>query len=305
MHAQLLLIAGFGAALLAARPAGAQGPAEDGAPGSHGTPAGELVDASGAERKISVSISVDVPSSYYFRGYLLEDSGLIVQPELELGFNVISSEAQSVDLLFGAWSSVHSETDTAGDASSLPNYYELDLYAGAAWTYGNVETLLLYSAYTSPSDAFDTVEELALTVSYDDTETPLAGGVALAPYATAVFEISDDATDGEEPGGYLELGVYPSYAFDETSALGGVTLGFPVAVGLSLYDYFEANGGNDTFGFMQAGLEASFPIPVPAGYGAWEGYVGAYGLWLSHDLSASNGDDEFEVFFSAGFSFSF
>jgi len=256
--------------------------------------------------RYSVSIGIDYVSEYYFRGIRQEDDGFIAQPYTDLAMLIHEGESVSVSLNFGAWSSLHGDTGTAGASAGLPNYYELDLYTGATVSLGSLEVQALYIAYTSPSDAFDTVEEIAVSAAWDDSESPLLGPVALHPYATIAFEISSSSADGGEAGSYLELGVAPSHTYGDDSFASGVTFSLPMAVGFGLYDYYEdANGDNDFFGFFDIGLDAAVPIPVDAGFGRVEATAGLHALFLGDNASTFNSNDEAELYFRFGISASF
>lgn len=280
--------------LLLSAPALAQSEANDATP-----------DPTQSESRFSFTIGVDYTSQYFFRGIVQEDNGFIIQPYTELGFSLIDHDDWAVDLFAGTWSSIHSETSTAAANATLSSYYELDLYAGIsvgvdAWSFG-----AQYIAYTSPSSAFSTVHEIDFSIAYDDSESPLLGELSLSPYAAIAIEVGDNAADGGDQGAYLELGIAPSYAFDDQSALKDLTLTFPVTVGLNLGDYYEFNGGDDTFGFVDIGIEASFPIDLGEGTGDIEAYVGVHSLFMSDDLSTVNSNDDTELIITAGVSLSF
>lgn len=107
--------------------------------------------------------------------------------------------------------------------------------------------------YTSPSDAWEHVEEVNLSAAFDDSES--LGGWTMRP-RTLLQHLRRGAnfTDGADarPGTYLELGIAPGpdAAFGETT----VEIRFPVTVGFSLHEYYEdADGNDDTFGYALHG----------------------------------------------------
>lgn len=70
----------------------------------------------------------------------------------------------------------------------------------------------------------------------------------------------------------------------------------PVAVGLSLSDYYEANGQDNSFGFFSVGLMARIPLSgVPAGYGSWELAGCIQFLVFGDGLEAINGNVEMGI----------
>ena len=72
------------------------------------------------------------------------------------------------------------------------------------------------------------------------------------------MELSGQADGGSEEGTYVELGVGPSWPLGGK----GVTIGIPVKLGLSLQDYYEADGEDNKFGYFDIG--ALFTVPFAA-----------------------------------------
>lgn len=254
--------------------------------------------------RLSASFGVDVTNAYYFRGLRQEDDGLIVQPWVEASLRLHDWDGGELGFTVGLWNSIHGDTGTAASDSSTPNWYEADLYLGPTLTLGNVTLGATYTWYSSPSDAFDTIEELSFSAAYDDSEHGLLFGVALNPHATLAIELGDDAADGLDSGVYLELGVEPAITFDD-GCLKGSTLAFPVTVGLSLDDYYESGTDSDVFGFFDAGARLDVPLPLDASWGSWTLSVGMHALVLGEAASDLNGGDDFEVIGTVGVSASF
>jgi hypothetical protein len=213
---------------------------------------------------LSFDAGLDFATAYFFRGFAEETRGFIVQPWAELGLNLFegSGSLGSVDLALGFWNSVHSEHTS--DQSSPRSWYEADLYAGLSFTlFEDWEIGVLYTAYTSPSSAFDTFQEMGILLAYDDSG--LLGSFALSPYVGFFFGLGSG--DGDQK--YFEAGIEPAYTLWESSKQ-PVTLSLPVVLGLDM----DRTYGNDTFGFLDLGLAVSTPLPgMPARLGAWE--VGA------------------------------
>lgn len=262
-----------------------------------------------AADRYTVEIGATWVSAYYFRGLRQEDDGFIIQPYANLGVLVAERENASLSLNFGVWNSIHGDTSTAGAVSSgdptLPNWYEFDFVVGPSLTLGRVTFDIIYGAFTSPNSGFNTVHDLSFSVSYNDAEDPLLGPITLNPYATVAIEVGDVGMDGFEPGGYLELGIAPSYTFKADNERDIVTLSLPVTLGLNLYDYFETATNDDTYGFVDVGLDAAFPIPIDAGFGALTFTAGIHVLFLGDSLSQINFGDDTEVIGSSGLSLSF
>ena len=225
---------------------------------------------------ISVGAGIDVVSEYYFRGIVQETDGLLAQPWLEAGISI----SDNVSVAFGTWNSLHSaKVETA----TVPSWYESDFYAGVSASGSNgIGVDVTYTKYMSPRGSWGSVNELAVAVGYD---------TFISPYATVAFEMSSGggADGGANDGTYLELGIEPSIPL-ETDA---VSLSIPVALGMSLSDYYEGPDGDNAFGFFSAGAALGIPLSnIPEEYGSWE-FAGSISLLMFGDgLKAINGSDD-------------
>ena len=226
---------------------------------------------------VALGAGVDFASEYFFRGIVQETNGFIAQPFLEgsIAFGAATITA-------GTWSSLHS----AAEGGDPEMWYETDFYAGVGFGAGDVGIDVTYTAYMSPNQSFGTVKEVALGFAYDDG--------MLGPYATFAFEVDGQADGGLNEGTYLELGVEPGFGLADTD----LSLSFPVAVGLSLSDYYEAFSLadltfiNDTFGFFSVGASLGVPLSgIPSDYGSWELALGVQFLAFGDGLKAINGED--------------
>ena len=226
---------------------------------------------------VSLSSGVDIVNQYYFRGIVQETGGFIAQPFLD---GSISFGAASITA--GTWSSLHSRGDE-GFPGAPGSFYETDFYAGIGGAAGPVGVDLTYTAYMSPRGSWGTTKEIALGFSVDNVA---------APYVTMAFEVSGGADGGPNKGNYLEFGIEPAAPLDDAP----VSLSFPVAVGMSMGNYFEyemADGmiGDSTFGFFSAGASIGIPLNVPEQYGAWELALGVNALVLGEGAKAIDGGD--------------
>lgn len=243
-------------------------------------------DANGGA--ISVGTGVDFGSSYYFRGIIQETEGAISQPYLEAGLTLHESDTglQSFSITAGTWSSLHTGPSGSDGASGDPRmWYETDFYASAGFGFADAWSVdATYTAYMSPNQSFGTVKEVSFGVAYDDG--------LIGPYATLAVEADGQADGGLNEGTYLELGIEPGLAIPNSE----VGLSFPVAVGLSMSDYFEGPNGDETFGFFNVGAIVSVPLTgIPAEYGTWELSGGVNLLVFGDALKSINGTtDDFE-----------
>jgi hypothetical protein len=279
-------------AAITAGPAMAQTPAPPSTP-----PAEEKGPNTG---RISLSAGVDYTTHYYFRGILQEDSDWIVQPYGEVTFRLYQGEGalSSVFATLGIWNSLHGGPTGAdgGPLSRDPkSWYEVDFYGKLGVTlFQDLTAAFVYTAYISPNDRFQTVEEVGLGLAYNDAK--LLGPFALNPSVVLAFEIDGQADAGRDKGIYLQLGIAPGVTLFEKGPV-PVALSFPMTLGLSLDDYYEFGTGNDdTFGYFSGGVTAAVPLKfIPAAFGNWTAKAGVQFLTLGDNLERINNRDSFEV----------
>ena len=121
----------------------------------------------------------------------------------------------------------------------------------------------------------------------------IAGFEGLQPYVMYVIEV-DGASDGVGNGGdsYVEFGIGPT-----VEILPSVTMEVPVVVGLSVDDYYESpiDGHDDTFGFLQVGVDFTVPLAfIPSDFGGWSAHAGVNVVFLGDsvdDFNDSNNED--------------
>ena len=249
--------------------------------------------------KVSVSTGTDFSHAYFFRGIVQERSGIVAQPYMDMTFSLFEGTEglNSVTFTIGQWNSLHTgPTGNDGPATNVGAWYESDFYTGFAFGIDNWDVGLIYTAYLSPNDSFGTVKEVALSLAVDDSA--MLGRFTLSPYVRMAIELGGQADGGAGEGVYFELGVEPGLSLEGTP----VSLSFPVALGLSLSDYYEGTPGNDdVFGYIDLGLVASVPLRVPESYGAWEVSGGIHLLSLGDALTSFNDGDGFQPVGTFGF----
>ncbi len=241
---------------------------------------------------ISFTAGFDVTSQYWFRGLAQENQGGIIQPWLDMSITLIDNDDFSFATYIGTWNSVHSGNPTDG-------WYEADFYIGGAFEIKSlgVGVDISYINLYNPDGGGIFTEEIDLGFSYDDSALWGDSGFALNPYATFAFEINGGSDNGTSEGVYLELGIEPSFTIIESETQ-PVDLAIPVALGLSLDDYYEdgqAANDDDLFGFLDIGAVLSTPLPVPAEYGSWSLSFGVHVIFLGDTAETIAGPTGFGV----------
>lgn len=258
--------------------------------------------------RVSLSAGVDYTTDYYFRGIRQETHDYIVQPYAEINFRLYEGEGAltSVDVAAGLWNSLHGGPTGADGPTVDPKFwYEADFYARLGTTlFEDLTAALVYTAYMSPNDSFATVQELALSLSYSDAK--LLGPFALNPSLLIARELRNQADGGTSKGTYMQIGIAPGVSLFEGGPV-QVDLSFPLAVGLSLDDYYEfGTGDDDTFGYFSSGIAAAVPLKfIPAAFGSWQARAGVTFLKLGDNLKAVNNRDSFEVIGTWGLAFAY
>lgn len=239
---------------------------------------------------LSWSAGADVVSSYMFRGIEQEDSGLIFQPYVFVG-TPLDIGGTTLNFSLGTWNSIHTK-GTGATGSGPSNWYESDLVASLGYDINEQFTVTgAFTGYYYPNGSSGDVEEFSFRLDYDDSE--VFDEYAFAPYALLAMEIRDE--NGSEDV-YLELGGAFSAFFIESEDL-PVELSFPVAIGLSIDDYYtDAGGDNELFGFLKVGALAEMPLDfIPADYGVWKAKAGLDLYFVNDDAGLLDNGDDFAI----------
>jgi hypothetical protein len=244
---------------------------------------------------ITLTTAVDFPSVYFFRGIRQEaDPKLTTFAAGDVGISLFSGDGglKSVGVNLGVWNSLH--TGTSGSTAEKSIHYEEDFYASLSLGFGGGMTVTpTFTAYTSPNAFFGTVQELSVKVAHASK---------FVPYGLVAVEMKGQADAGANKGTYGEFGVAPSWA------LGGspVTVAIPVKVGLSLRDYYELDGTDNKFGYVDAGVLFTVPFTrVPSNFGAWNIHGGVNFLGFGDTTKALNNGDAGQVVVSGGIGMSY
>lgn len=249
---------------------------------------------------LSASVSLDVVTQYFFRGYEQQDEGLIFQPGAELSLAVSDSEDVDVSVYVGAWESIHAAPGAAA-TDSPGSWYESDLYGGVVISTGMFDFGIGYTGYFYPSDVLSEIHELNFSVSFDDSE--YLGDYALNPYIMYALEIENDNTAEVD---YIEIGGAMSFDLTEEFDL-PVTLDVPLTLGLSADDYYvDTTGNEEIFGYFSVGGIVTIPMSELIGtedhIGGWDLYGGVTLYLLNSEVVLKDGtdNDSFAVVGSIG-----
>lgn len=228
---------------------------------------------------------LDAPTVYVFRGIVQEQRPkLTLFPYGDIGLTLKSDSggARKAWLNIGVWNSL--QTGSSGsDGFSEHLHYEEDFYAGLSLALSRrLSVGATYTAYTSPNFMFDTVKEMSVKVAHSSR---------FNPYGIVAFELGDNGADGgENKGTYVELGAGPSFP------LAKMSLTIPVKVGLSGKDYYELNGSDNRFGYLDVGAVVTLPLSSASStFGAWNIHGGVDLLTFGKTTQAINADKKTKV----------
>jgi hypothetical protein len=261
-------------------------------------------DEGAPAKRVTLTAGVDFASAYLFRGIFQEDSGLIMPPYFDVGVALYNGDGalKNITVNGGMWNSIHSGPSGSGNDSISRNaWYEADYYGSVTFTVGKLKPGLLYTSYTSPNDAFGTVDELAGVLAYDDS----GSAFPLNPKAIVAFELKGQADggggfeDGGSKGTYFEFGVRPVVPLSAHPKY-PVSLAIPAKLGMSLNDYYQGPTGSNTFGYFDLGGILSVPLAFMNHGSTWDLHGGLDVLWLGDNNKILNGDERVKPVFTIG-----
>jgi hypothetical protein len=267
---------------LLAGPAAAQAPSAD--PPAAQAPAAPVKspppDPNPGDLTFTGNVDVLGKTPYIFRGIVQETHPqLTLWPAGDIGIALYSGKQalKSASFNFGVWNSL--QTGSSGlDGTNKKLHYEEDFYAALGLGFSKAAFTTTYTAYTSPNGGFGTVHEIAFKTAVTNK---------VSPYVVVAQELGIVGADGgAKKGTYVELGIGPSWPVAGSKA----TIAIPVKLGLSAHNYYELNGVDNKFGFLDVGALVTVPLTaIPAGYGAWNFHVGGDAFTFGDTTKAING----------------
>ena len=226
------------------------------------------------ERQMVGSVGLGISSSDIFRGIQQNDSWVIntnVNLDILLSDN-LTLVLSSNNVIFDS---------PAATAQNLSSWYEADLGIGFETIVKDMTFGVGYVAYTSPADAFNTVQELQLFASAQFLE--------LNPYALLAIELNGTRGLSGEPAMYVEFGVAPQLTVLESQTM-PVTITLPAKLGLGVDGYY-GDAGFD-FGYVSFGALASAPLVImPEALGDWTITAGIDFIYVGDAQKLITGDD--------------
>lgn len=249
---------------------------------------------------LAVAGGIDIVNQYMFRGVRQNSTGIAMWPFADLTVRAYSGDGplRRIDVNVGFWNSLHTGDTGSGGPFGKP-WYESRFSGMLAFQFGGgLSVASTYVAYTSPNNLFTTVKEIGIKLAVDDHAA--LGAAAVRPYALVAFELDTAPGMGQLDGGlhagrYLELGATPEYSGKLAS------IAFPVKVGLSLRDYYELAGKDNTFGFVSIAGIVTVPLGRTSRAGQWNVHGGLEFQSLGETTKVFNGGDRSKTVALFGF----
>jgi hypothetical protein len=234
----------------------------------------ESVEPAAPESKggFAIDVTVTFPTSYVFRGYVIEEDHFLVQPEITLYYGIPVGDSILWPYI-GAWMNL-----TDAPAPGDPEWFnEIDAYVGFEYEFGEFTLEGIYTWYTSPADFFDDVHEVGLQLRHSHF---------LQPSAAIYYEICNKS--GEE-NTYIELGLKPKL---EPPPIQPLKLEFPLVLGLTPDEYYtDDDGDGQICGYASGGITATWALSEDWLLEAGVDYI----HMLADSTEESNDGDESQV----------
>jgi hypothetical protein len=262
-----------------------------------------------SESAFAADLGVNVVTSYYRRGVLITKHSASIQPYVDVAFTAYKGDGFLNKATFGLglWQSYTNPASVKPNVGNNQSLTQQDITPSLALTFGNFTLTESYLFLNFPNTAISgpggvrDAQGVSSKLSYDDTD--LLGALALHPSFTWVKELdgkigSSANTFGgnavkDKQGSYYEVAVAPS------------TTAGPVTVTLPVVAAFGSNGfyAKDGYGYLSAGLNLGYALPVAKRYGNWIANAGATYYNLNKSAVGSTADNDLVGSFGLGVAF--
>jgi len=238
------------------------------------------------ESAISGDIGLNVVTTYYYHGVMQQKHSASFQPYADINFKAFEGDGflNKATLNIGFWNSLTNPA-TNKTWKSPKSWVESDFTPGVSLTFGKVTLTESYQFMFFPNNtdaALKTSESIISKLAFDDSD--ILGALALHPSISNQHEVSGKAANptNNRHGDYWEAAVAPSVA------AGPVTVTFPVTVGFGSSKYYLKDG----YGYLSAGVNLGYTIPMPKQYGVWTATLGGTYYNLNKDTVGSTTDSD-------------
>jgi hypothetical protein len=302
-------------------------------------------EPAGPFKGFSVGAGVDFPTAYYFRGYLQQDRGVIIQPFVTLSAEFEPSPGVSVQPYIGMWNSFHTlDNGTIPAAHSggvgrrqrlepefIPpspenpegefivrlvnvsgdgqGWYEADLMAGVTLVWGDLFLDVNYHWHIFPDDVHDMIQEVGGKLTYDVAGfwDPQTPASRRRFSLRPGFAVYFETSD--QNGGeetWMEASLEPAWRFTAFGQRAAVSAPLTLTGSPDGYYVGFRRDEEESIGYFSAGLKGSIALPIDDRFGDW--YLNAsltYLHLIADGLQAANRGERDEIIGSIGIGVAF
>jgi hypothetical protein len=226
---------------------------------------------------IHFDLGTDFETADFFRGIRQPVNSPAFQGYIDLYFDIVKAGPAEI----GAYVGVRDGgAEKSHNGAPLTDYLQ-EIFAGVTAECHEWSLDLGYVEHHAPDGTFATVDEIGARLEYDDSDLMEKWGIPLQlqPHIEIFREVLDQSafiSSRSEPAKqntYLELGIAPQHRFQ--LGQGGncsINVALPVTAGMSWDNYYSLTptSTSNFLGFVSVGAIASYPLPLPAKFGAWD-----------------------------------
>lgn len=247
------------------------------------------------ESAITGDIGLSVVTAYYYHGVIQQNHSASFQPYADINFKAFEGDGflNKATINLGIWNSLTNPA-TNKTWKSPKSWVESDFTPGVSLTFGKVTITESYQFMFFPNNSTpETSESIVSKLAFDDSD--LLGAFALHPSISNQHEVSGKAANptNSRHGDYWEAAVAPSVA------AGPVTVTLPVTLGVGSSKYYLKDG----YGYLSAGINLGYSIPMPKQYGVWTANLG--GTYYNLNKSTVGGTAANDVVGNVGLGIAF